>query len=255
MKRYQNISLCQINVEAGKREYYFPKNANWAGKKICKIMLKASIRDFGEISPIDGSTVLNCSNFNMGDFYFDIYNDKGDNVMHYVGMSDITLDTNYPIELNHVVNLETSRILFVNNPQQAGALLFYFFYEASERPYEEPKENITVQFDVPAKQRISFQNIIEKYIYAQNKNVSAITVWNGEAYDFNTGFITLRDTTGKLAHENLPTYMLRPQRPVAGNVHFLSNRIWLDNIDLDFDNSFVFNSLSTDQHYIVTFYY
>lgn len=255
MKRYQNISLCQINVKTGVQEYYLPKNANWLGKKIEKII--ALIPDNTQVitSPVDGQTLLVGND--LADMYFDLFNEDGQNIMHNVQAYQLSDVNNYPLEIRQKLNFELSRVHFTSAPVQDGAVLLYLFYGATEANPTEPTENITVNFTVPAQERMTFTNVIERYMYARAKGVRYITVWNGRRTPeyYHTGFITLRDISGKLAHEHISTHMLRPQFETMNGEPMLANKIPLDVVELDFNNSYIFNSTSSDQDYIVTFYY
>lgn len=254
MVKYQNISLCQINVKQGQSEYYLPMNANWREKKVEKIVVYAHDVNIGVKSPIDNQGTLD--RVGVENLYFDLYNTAGENVIHNIHAWDLLDLNNYPIEIGQQLSFDLSRLFFTQAPATDGALMLYIFYNETEASPEEATENVTVEFDVPSQTQVSFLYVIEHYLYAASKGVRAITVWNDKAvYYYNSGFITLRDTTGKLAHEQLPTYFFRPVGyPVSGEP-ILRNHIPLDCVELDFNNSFMYNPHAATIHYIVTFYY
>lgn len=255
MKRYQNINCCQINIKAGQSEYYLPKNTNWEGKRIEKIVAYLPDPSVPMQSPIDGATVLNAND--AASLYFDLFSEDGVNVMHNVHAYSLSDENNYPVELHQKLNYELSRVYFTTAPVADGALLLYMFYGETEAYPEDPHENITVNFSVDAWHRITFTEIIERYMYARAKGVRAITVWSGRYPDYyEMGYITLRDIDGKLAHDYIPTKFFRPQYEGAGGTpNFLANKIPLDVVELDFNNCELFNGSSTSTDYTVTFYY
>jgi len=255
MKTYQNIALCQINVVAGQSEYYIPRNSNWADKKIEKIVLFTDYQS-GIKSPVDGSDVLTLSQIGDG-LYFDLYDDKGVNIMHNVSEVAFIAENNFPLEVNSKLSYELSRLFFINAPTDSGALMLYIFYNSNEEHGDEIHENITVTFDVEPMSRITLQEVIERYMYARNRGVRAITVWSGSYPDrYRQGYLTLRDVNNKLCHEHIPTYFFRPSYEASWDPNiFPVEKIHLDGVELDFNNSEVFNGLSTKQTFIVTFYY
>lgn len=254
MIKYQNISLCQINVKQGQSEYYLPMNANWREKKIEKIVVYAHDDNVPVSSPVDDASCLGRSD--IQDLYFDLYNVDGENIMHNLQAYELLDANNFPPEIGHKLSFDLSRIFFTTPPASDAALLLYVFYNSSEAAQDEATENVTVIFDVPAKSRVSFADVIEKYMYATNRGVRAIAVWNDVAtLSYNSGFLTLRDDTGRLAHEDLPTYFFRPvNKPASGDV-ILRNHIPLDAVDLDFNNSYMYNPHNQAIEYTVTFYY
>ena len=94
-------------------------------------------------------------------------------------------------------------------------------------------------------------------MYTRNRGVRAITVWSGDnaGADFRQGFITLRDTQNKLCHDYIPTYFFRPQHEYSWTMAFPALPILLGGVELDFNNSEVFNGLATKQTFVITFYY
>lgn len=253
MIRYQNISLCQINVKQGQTEYYLPKNANWRDKRIEKIVIYAP-DSVSMTSPVDGQTVLQKTD--LSELYFDLYNEQGENVMHNIHAYQLLDINNYPPAIGQKLNFDLCRIFFTSAPVSDSALMLYIFYNSTETLVDEATENVTVRFSLPAATKISFTDIIERYMYARSKGVRSIAIWNGrQTYGYNTGYVTLRDITGKMAHENIPTYFFRPINTPAGSDPILTRRIPLDAVELDFNNSFIYNSNPTTEDYIITFYY
>ena len=253
MQTFQNISLCQINVKSGQTEYYLPKNANWRNKKIEKIVVYAHDPNVSVTSPVDDQACG--SRTDISDLYFDLYNTAGENIMHNVHAYELLDVNNFPPIVGQQLSFDLSKIFFTSAPVSDYALMLYVFYNAKESEVEDSTENVTVNFTVPAKTSYSLQYVIENYMYARSKGVRAIAIWNDLAtLSYNSGFVTLRDTSGFLAHEDMPTYFFRPvNKPASGDV-ILRNHIPLAAVDLDFNNSFVYNPHNTDINYTVTFY-
>lgn len=257
MFRYQNISLCQINVKTGQQEYYLPKNANWRGKKIEKIVAYIPLlANMNVKSPVDGQSVLVMND--TSDLYFDLYNEDGVNILHNVHAYTLIADNNFVLDIKQKLSFDLSRIYFTTAPQQDGALMLYIYYNETDLQVDEPTENVTVRFPLAAGETMTFQQVIEKYMFVRSKKVRYISIWNGnvQPVGFNTGYVTLRDTNGYLAHEYIPNFFLRPCIDPAYPSQFLlsENRLVL-NVDLDMNNSFIVNTQSVQDDYIVTFYY
>lgn len=254
MKRYQNISLCQIDVKTGVSEYYLPKNANWRDKKIEKIVVYAPDDNVSVTSPINDAAVSVRSD--IVDLYFDLFNADGQNILHNIHAYELLDANNYPLEIGQKLSFDLSRIFFTSAPTSDGALMLYIFYNDTDTLADEATENVTIRFDVAAKSQVSFVEAIENYMYARSKGVRAIAVWNDRTtLDYNSGFMTLRDTTGMLAHEQLPTYFFRPViEPVSGDI-MLKHHIALDVVELDMYNSYMYNPHNQTITYIITFYY
>ena len=257
MKRYQNISLLQLNVKTGQKEYYLPKNASWRDKVIEKIVVFApEVNTTPVVSPVNGATVFN--EYELSDMFFDLYNEDGVNIVHNLQAYSQNLNNTYPLTIGQKLSFDLCRIHFTSAPVKDGALMLYVFYNSTDLDVDEPTENITINFPLQAGEKLSLQQVIERYMYARNKRVRHIAVWNGNTTSkaFNSAFITLRDTDGYLCHEYLPTFMLRPSILPTGpyNILMPENRIVL-NADIDFNNSFIVNTQSQQDDYIVTFYY
>lgn len=254
MIRYKNISLCQINVKTGQQDYYLPKNANWWGKVVEKVVIYNVPQQLSVVSPVDGQNIA--SGNDLIDLYLDFFNEEGQNIMHNVHAYQLSAVNNYPAEIKQKLSFELCRLHFTSAPQKDMAVMLYVFYETDEQPVEEPKENVTIRFSLANGQRSSFADIIEKYMYARNKGVHSIAIWNGVYPDgFHTGFITLRDKSGEFAHEDLPCYFFRPVEISALGDPILTHRIPLNVVEIDFNNSYLFNTTGTKQDYIITFYY
>lgn len=255
MKRYQNISLCQINVVAGKDEYYLPKNSNWENQVIEKIVVVQPSPGVLVKSPIDGQELL--SGNDIQNLFFNIYNQYGEQKFINLHAYHLLYINNNILEIKDKLSFDLSKINFSVPPETTGALMLYIFYNSTEAMVDEPSEQVTVRFQVPALGKISFTDIIERYMYARDKNIRAITVWNGRNYaNWHTGFITLRSSDGIMAYENISTALFRPcyNPSVSGNP-INSKKIPLDAIELDFNNSFIQNSNTEAEEYLITFDY
>lgn len=245
MQLYKNISLCQINIVAGQEEYYFPKNSNWNGEQIERIVVvKPSV---AMVSPIDGKNVLQ----SWPDFYLDLYEQNDAEISHSLHYANILHDNNYPFEIGRVLSMHLSRIIFSDAPQQSGALLMYIFYNSKTAENQESKENITIRFDLQAGERLSFTDLINRYMYANDKHVKKLTEWNTST----PAFLTLRDMTGKLAFTEISTYLFRA--PINGGSARTSQvyPLALDDVDLDFDNCYIHNTTAANQQHVITFEY
>lgn len=247
MQVYQNISLAQINIVAGQEEYYLPKNANWNGEKIERIAL---VFPSGSMqSPIDGQQVL--SQAQLPDMYIDLYAADDTEICHSLHYTNILNTNNHPFEIGQVLSLSLSRIFFSVAPQTSGAMLLYIFYNRKNTLEVESSENISIRFPLQAGERLNFTDLINKYMHANDKNVKRIICWDPSA----PAFLTLRDTTGKLAFTELSTNLFRA--PINGGSAQTSQvyPLSLDNVDLDFDNCWIHNTTAANQQHVITFEY
>lgn len=247
MKQYRNISLAQINIVAGQEEYYLPKNANWNGEKIDRIALV--VPSVSMQSPVDGQQVL--TQAQLPDMYIDLYAKDDTEICHSLHYSNILYSNNHPFEIGRVLSLSLSRIFFSQAPQTSGAMLLYIFYNSNSCPDVESAENITVRFPLQAGERINFTQMINRYMHANDKRVKRMIAWNPSA----PAFLTLRDTTGRLAFTELSTYLFRA--PINGGTAQNSQvyPLSLDNVDLDFDNCWIHNTTAAAQQHVITFEY
>lgn len=253
MTTYQNIALCQINVQAGQQEYYLPHNASWADKKIEKIVLYTDYLQ-GIKSPVDGQSVI--AFLGVGNLFFDLFNKDGENIVHNAHAGQFLATNNYPLEINEKLSYELSRLYFTNAPAGPGALMLYIFYNSEETGREEKRENVTVSFDLAAGERMTFDHMIEHYLYTAKAGIRHITVWSGSTQNYNQGYITLRDINNRLSHENIPTFFFRPQYQLPADPYpFFANTYDLSGVELDFNNSWIVNGLNTTQHFCITFHY
>lgn len=267
LQNYKNIDLVQINVKAGVQEYYLPKNVDWADCVIDKILVYDAY-DGGngsEVSPIDGTTrVIQLSN--IEDMYFDLYNNEEVEIAHNLNATAILHSNNNPVEIKSKLSLNLSRIFLSTPIDQDGCLLLYVFYGAKEVETDDrPQRSVTVQFSLSGGEQITLSSVIDTYIHSQDYKVKGIDVWKG------LGYLTLRDYNNHCPILNL--LHTRLCRPLMGTEYTVGeatpeercmdvqmNPLYLDNVDIDFDNSFILSSYPKDeiafkQEFIITFYY
>lgn len=252
---YKNIDLFIINVKAGVKEYFLPKNVDWANRMVEKIVLYTG--SGVEVSPMDGQTHV----FTMqqvANLFIDLYTKEDVEIVHNLNAQSILHTNNFPLELNHKISLELSRIAFSEEPEQNGCLLFYVYWGTDVvEDYETPKQNVTVQFQMKAGEMLNLSKVVDSYIHAQGKKLRGISVWKG------SGYITLRDYNFKPIVKSLHTSMCRPLMGVSASattpsekaMSVQANPLYLDCANVDFDNSFIRQATSSDDNFTITFLY
>lgn len=235
---HKNIALLQLNIQSGVDEYYLAKNVDWQKRVIDKIILFAPEQS-GMLSPIDGVTpVLTASD--ISSLYFDLY-DKEDHALSNGMYWEVIKHTNnHPYMIDSELQFNLCRAYFTETPVRSGCILLYVFYGSrDEYDYEKPGRNLTIQFPLEAGEEISFTRLVNTYIHAPENKVKGIAFWNA---DSNPSYITLRDHNNTYNIHDLASQLARPQMVGADAEHTQAHPLYLDNIDIDFDNSYIRNA-------------
>lgn len=263
---YKNIDVVQINVKTGVSEYFFPSNVDWADKKIDKMLVYGSNPESGELSPIDGITPI-MDREQLDNVYLDLYDANNVQIAYSLSAMDIMHTCNYPFEINNKLGLQTSKIVFSEEPDSDSCILIYVFWDTKTVDVDStPERSVTVQFPIKGGEELPLSQVIDTYIHSQSKKLKGIYVWGGYGF-WQYLFITLRDYNYKTVVKLLPAGMCRPPMgvdPIADNASDFSAKaqsvqvapMYLDCADIDFDNSFVYYAASYDNTDItITFLY
>lgn len=268
LQLYKNIDCVQIDVKAGVSEYFLPQNVDWADKKVDKLVVYGSeFIDNYMKSPIDGITPMIDQDM-LSNVYFDLYDINGEHVGYNVSANNIKHTCNYPLEINAILSLQTSKIVFAETPNEDCCMLIYVFWGTSvEETDDLPNHNVTVTFPIGYGEEITLASVIDTYIHSQSKKVKGMYMWS---VPNRTIFFTLRDYNYRTIVKLLPGEMCRPpmgvpdwasdESAVRKSQLVQVDSMYFDCADVDFDNSFVFNSDTrvnpTKKTYItVTFLY
>lgn len=258
---YKNIDVVQINIKAGVSEYFFPQNVDWADKKIDKLIVYGSNPETGELSPIDGITPI-YDREELGNIYFDLYAEDNTQIAYSMSAVDILHTNNHPLEINSKISLQTSKMVFSKEPVGSGCVLVYVFWDTKTVETDDiPNRSVTAQFNLRAGEEIQLSKVIDTYIHAQTKKVKGIYLWGGYGY-WNFLFMTLRDYNYRTIVKLLPGGFCRPPMGVDPVKEFdvISEQaqsvqvapFYLDNADVDFDNSVVYNASEGEQESQIT---
>lgn len=248
----RNIELVQINIVAGEQEYYLPKNVAWNGEVLQQLVVCTP--ETACYSPIDGITpVMQRSEIN--DVYFQLYDIDGNEIVHDLHCDQLLHTNNNPVRIDKVLNLSLSRIRFAQAPVADRVLLLYAIYGSDwTENFEQPKQSVTVHFPLGAGKEISFRELINLYIHALPNRVKSITFHDAIN---NPAFLLMRDHALSYSISNMHCEMARPQI-VAGattaedvQVHTL----YVDDLDIDFDYSRIYNPTASDNVQNITFEY
>lgn len=252
LQLYKNIDVVQINIKAGVTEYYFPKNVDWAGRKIDKLVAYGVSFEGGSsllVSPIDGITPLISKDL-VSHAYFDLYDANNVPIGYSVSANNISDTCNYPLEINSAISLQQSKLVFTQAPDQDCCLLIYVFWDTKLLDVENlANHSITINFQMNPLEEKCLADVIDTYIYSQSKKVKGMYVWSLPSRRF---FITLRDYNKKTVVKLLPGSMCKPPMGVPDSAidddvliqaqSVQAEPMYLDCADIDFENSFVFNS-------------
>lgn len=249
-KLLRNIDLVQINIQAGVSEYYFPKNVDWNGQVVDKLLLVAPSADM--LSPIDGTTpVLKASE--VQNMYVDLYTVENRDLTHSLSHEQILYTNDHPYKPGVKLSLELSRIYFTEEPQQDGCLLLYVFWGGRDvECVEQSQRNITVEFDLAANQQISFRDLINTYAHVYGDKIRAISVWNAEDAPV---YLTLRDYQLSYIMRDVCSVLFRPLTMGATAADCQVEHAYLDSIDIDFDYSYIRNACNEACTQRITFEY
>lgn len=248
MKLYKNIDVVQINIKEGVREYYLPKNVDWADQVIEKIVVYATGHDMDEYSPVDGVTPIITREL-CGDVYLNLYANDESEIVTNLNAQNILYTNNNPIEINSKLSLKLSRIFFAETSPADGCILLYVYYGSVElEDYDIPKHSVTVQFNLePGETPLS--DVIDTYIHAQSARLKGIEYW-GILTQGAGQFLTLRNRDYKTIVNRLPVNFCRPPMgvefmetgdPIKAELVQI-NPFYLDCEDIDFANSTIQNT-------------
>lgn len=249
MKLNKNIDVVQINVKAGVREYYLPKNVDWADKVVERIVVYGATPELDEFSPVDGVTkILDCEL--LSNLYFDLYDSTAIEITQNLNAQNLFYTNNNPVEINSQLSLQLSRIFFAEESKDDGCLLLFIVYGSKDvENYDDPQRSVTVEFEVPANSEVSLADVIDTYIYAQGKTVKGIQFWGGITAGSGL-FVTLRNSDYHTIVNRLALNMCRP--PMSADYFDLgsdisaervqANPMYFDNEDIDFANSTIQNT-------------
>ena len=250
LQLYKNIDVVQIDIKQGVSEYFLPQNVDWAEQKIDKIVVYGvDMASPEEVSPIDGINPL-ISQELLSSAYLDLYNKDGAQIGYAISANNIKHTCNYPIEINSKISLQTSKLVFTQTPEQDYCLLMYVFWNTAVVETDDlPNHSVTVYFPIGYGEEICLANVIDTYIHSQSKKVKGMYFWS---LPNRTIFITLRDYNYKTIVKLLPGAMCRPpmgvpeyaqgESTVVQSQLIQTETMYLDCEDVDFENSFVFNS-------------
>lgn len=234
---YKNVDLVQIPLEKGVTEYFFPSNVDWSNKRVDKLVFVGAGASTDMVSPMDGITPVYTA---LDNIYLSIYSSDNIELLHDLLVRNLDAKANYPVLLNSKLNLQVCRIHLQNEISGTAVLLCYVFYESKTCDnYELPKKSVTTHFALAAGEKRTFREIIDTYIHALPAKVKCITSWGtpGGCY------LTLRDHKLEKVFNSITDILLRPQTAVQAQVC----PFFVDDLDIDFDYSFVQNSSSTQQ--------
>ena len=247
---YKNIDLVQINIKSGVSEYTLPKNVDWAKKKVDRLVLVAPTASI--VSPIDGITpVLTASQ--ISDLYFDLYSGADKEIAQSLHYSNLLHTNNQVVRIDSELSLQLSRLFFTTAPDSDGCLLLYVFWGSKiKEDYDMPRRSVTIDVELQANERLSLREIISRTIYADGHKVRGIEIYGGEV---KPSYLTLRDHQSSYIISNLYSGLARPQLQGATADATQLHPLLLDELDIDFEYSYVRNAVNSANTQHITIYY
>lgn len=249
---YKNIDILQVNYKTGDTELFFPKNVSWADKVVNKIVLYAAPTFDIERSPIDENNVMPYEH--LKNVFLNIYSANEEEIIASVNATNFIYTNNHLLEINEKISLKLSTIKFSKPAEFDGVLLFYVFWDTKEKEcIDRPKKSVTSEFIVSPQSYLPLDKYIDTYIHSQGETLKGFYAWVGDVEtpgDGNSLYITLRDYNNKTIINSLPLRMCRamilPKKNIYGDpikAHQCQiNPIYLDDENIDFANSFIFNA-------------
>lgn len=260
MKRkfYRNCSLMRVLVKQGQKEVYFPTNVDWVGKKIDKLVIGTPNTSSAVYDPVSGNVPVATATSNIKGFVT-LYDTDNREIMHNTHWIFIASSNNCVLEVNAVLNLSLCKIVLTAEQPADIVLLFYAFYntEAVEDA-DLPSRMVATHFTLEPMQRLTLRELIHDYVHALPGAIKGIY-----AYYANTAFVTLRDKKLSYMIDNVPLDMMRydcTAPAFAGGAFAYAWSIQkepflLDNVDVDFDYSFIQNGVNAKNEIQITFLY
>lgn len=249
---YKNIDILQVNYKTGDTELFFPKNVSWADKVVNKIVLYAAPTFDVERSPIDENDVMPYEH--LKNVFLNIYSANEEEIIASVNATNFIYTNNHLLEINEKISLKLSTIKFSKPAEFDGVLLFYLFWDTKEKEcIDRPKKSVTSEFIVNPQSYLPLDRYIDTYIHSQGEKLKGFYAWVGDVEtpgDGNSLYITLRDYNNKTIINSLPLRMCRAMILPKKNIYedpikahqCQINPIYLDDENIDFANSFIFNA-------------
>lgn len=284
MELYKNIDIVQIDLQPNVNEYSLPKNVDWKGKKIDKLVVV--MPEMGCISVMNGLEVIPSTAAGV-DVYFDLYDEQENEIGLNIHADQLAYSNNNAIRIDNTISLNTSKIHVYGHDYTGGelCLLLYVCYGGRiEEDYELPTKSETVRFPMMGGETLTFSNIINTYLHVNYENVRGIIIQDAEA---NPAYLTLRDYKQDLVLNMVHTCMMRPQKPYHAMAQHNApvirpddmaeemlpfdkdnvlaqrklptlptavsakecqyNSLYFDKADIDFDNSVIANAMPLNQ--------
>lgn len=247
-KLYKNIDMVQINIQQGVTEYQLPKNVDWAKECIEKVVLLAPSANI--VSPVDGQTHV-LTRTELQDVFVDLYAGDDSEIALNLAVENIMHTCNYPVEVNNKLQLNLSRITFMQTPKKDACMLLYIFYGGETCPdYEPSRKSVTIEFPLQANERLRFREIIDRYMYADGHKVRGIVVWAAEQQPM---YMHLQDKKVSYVMRNVYGALCRPEMLGATAEQTQVHPFRLMDSDIDFENSYVREASGTAHKQTITF--
>lgn len=246
---YTNCSLVRIPIKAGVTEYHFPMNVDWAKRKIDKMLFLQPLSQC--LDPVDG--VSNVTTTGVNNAFVDLYSADGREIVHNVSAGQMTNTDNNALTIDAQLDLQLCRLFYTVAPTADQTLLVYVFYGTrTEEYYDLPKKSVTAVFPLQANEQKSFQEIINDYVRALPGRIQGIVAWNTTA----AAYITLRDRALTYMMTDIHTDLCRHStRSPYPHSYAQKQPFLLNDLDIDFDNSFIREARGINGTQTITFYF
>ena len=249
---YTNCSLVRLPIKSGVTDYYLPQNVNWADRKIEKLIICAP--EDVCYDPVDGITeTMTDYALKACDGFISLYNKDGQEIMHDVSVEHILHRNNQPLRVDDKLDLSLCHLHFETAPAQDYTLLLYAFYTTrAEEYYDMPRKSVTVEFPLKADDELSLQYIINTYVHALPGTIKGVICWSALTAP---AYLSLRDYTLTYQMANIHSEMMRSDMNGGSAYASQAALFLLNDLDIDFDNSFIREAAQMNGTQKITFLY
>jgi len=243
-----NVSMIQLNFDGINPEVYLYDNTNFNGKTINEI--RAFVAPAGETlySPFDGRTLLDGTL--LSNLYIDLVRNDKSVIIQGLNLLNLDVMANTRNPIDEVLNFNMSKVTYIDNStlsQTAGkCILLYVYYDCEQR--EESNDSInSVSLAISnSNDVVCLKDYITDYIGQQGCRIVGIeTETRVGAF-----YLSLRDKSNR-TFEYFTN--LRTEQNESGVV--LKRYVKLNDYDIDFRNSYIYNATTGVYQTILTLYY
>ncbi|MGM9818823.1 MAG: hypothetical protein ACI30B_07585 [Paludibacteraceae bacterium] len=237
-----NIDLLQLDFNSRGEDVFFPESVNFRGKKIDTITIVTAYSGF-EKSPFDNRELLTADN--LKNVYIDLYDKSGHIIAQNLNASTLSPYGVKTITINRELNLKLSAVRYVGTDYDNKCCLVYVSYADKESDVDElPLMSVAVDVRIAAGEKVKLSDYISDYFVHSGKKIKAIETWN--TYPFYLDLRLNNNHVMRMLHSSLFDFHSYGEH---------TQPFLVDDLDVDFRNSYIYNPTESDLTCILTLYY